>query len=135
VLNGVLSDLARPLALAFVVMACVSTPSPSATDRDSEPSVAARWVADDGSVVAVNVVLGQASDPRRLGELARAYCDEHPAARVIVTFFAARAGQERYVIGYVPTGDGPLPAEARPATALATYDFPALTARPTGGAP
>ena len=97
--------------------------------------MAARWVADDGSVVALNVVLGRDSDPPRLAQLARAYRDEHPGARVIVTFFAARAGQERYVIGYVPTGDGPLPPEARPATALATFDFPAPTASPRGGAP
>jgi hypothetical protein len=118
-----------------LVVACASAPPPSVSDHQPEPSIAARWAAEDGSVVALNVVLGRGTDPRRIPELARGYRRDQPTARVIITFFAARAGQERFVIGYVPSDGGRLPAGARPSTALATFDFPAPTMGPTAGAP
>jgi hypothetical protein len=95
-------------------------PSPPAAP---EATVVARWVADDGSVVALNVVLAAETDRGRIPELARAFRDEHPGARVIATFFASEAGSERFVIGHVPTDGGPVPAGARPASAIATFDF------------
>ncbi len=109
------------LALASAMAACNGAPpSPSAAP---EAAVVARWVADDGSVVALNVALARPTDRRRIPELARAFRDEHPGARVIVTFFASDAGPERFVIGHVPTDGGPLPAGVRPVSAIATFDF------------
>ena len=133
-----LNRLAGLIALTSAVVACSSAPPPSTPGPDAEPSIAARWVADDGSVVALNVVLGRGMDPRHIPELARRYRGEHQAARVIVTFFAASAGQERFVIGYVPTDGGRRPADPQPSTVLAAFDFPATTQRTpttTAGAP
>lgn len=111
------------VAMAWAAAACASAPPPPSTPV--ETTVVARWMADDGSVVAFNLVLGRDADRRHLPELARAFHDEHRGARVIVTFFADTAGPERYVIGHIPTDGGPLPAGTRPGSALMTFDFPA----------
>ena len=116
------------IAMVWATAACASAPS-SPSPR-VETTVVARWVADDGSVVALNVVLGRDTDPQRIPGLARAFRDEHPGARVIVTFFADTAGPERYVIGHIPADGGSLPAGTRPASTLVTFDFPA-SAPPT----
>jgi hypothetical protein len=130
----VLKRFAFPLALALAVSACASAPPPSPADPKTEATVAAKWVTVDGWVVALNVVLAPRTDQRRLPELARAYRDRHPGARVIVRFFASNAGQERFVIGHVPTDGEPLSPEAGPTGALATFDFPAAAPSATGGA-
>ena len=120
------------LALAWSMAACDGAPlSPS---TDAEPAVVARWIADDGSVVALNVVLEQDADRRRLPELARVFREQHPTARVIVTFFTDNAGPERFVIGHVPTDGGPT-TNARPSTAIATFDYPRPSPTTTAGAP
>lgn len=120
------------LALAGSMAACASAPPPPSAD--AEPTVVARWTADDGSIVALNVVLGPNTDRRRLPELARAFRERHPAARVIVTFFSDGAGEERFVIGHVPTDGGPL-TNTRPSTAIATFDYPRPSPTTTAGAP
>jgi hypothetical protein len=112
--------------------ACSSAPPSPSTD--AEPTVVARWTADDGSIVALNVVLGHGTDRRRLPELARAIREQHPTARVIVTFFNDSAGEERFVIGHVPTDGGPI-TNARPSTAIATFDYPRPSPTTTAGAP
>ena len=109
------------LALAWSTAACESAPQSPPTSP--ETTVVARWVGDDGSVVALNVVLTRETDRARIPELARSIRDEHPGARVVVTFFASDAGPERFVIGHVPSADGPLPANPRPSSAIATFDF------------
>ena len=120
------------LALVWSVAACGSAPpSPS---PDAESTVVARWIADDGSIVALNVVLGRETDRRRLPELARGLRQQHSTARVIVTFFSDSAGEERFVIGHVPTDGGPT-TNARPSTAIATFDYPRPTPTTTAGAP
>jgi hypothetical protein len=136
----VLRQFAGPVLLTVVVAvavaACGSAPSsapPPSSEPQTEPSVAATWVADDGSVVALNVVLARDTDRGRLLELARGFRHEHPEARVIVRFFMSTAGQDRFVIGYIPTDGGPLPSGAGPATALATFDFPAPMPTATDG--
>jgi hypothetical protein len=120
----VLTRAVAVIVIAYGTAACASVP-PSSTPP-VENTVVARWVADDGSVVALNVVVGRDADRGRMPELARALRNEHSRARVIVTFFADTAGPERYVIGHVPTDGGPLPAGTRPASTLVTFDFPAL---------
>ena len=97
--------------------------------------VAATWIADDGSVVALNVVLPRTMQPGGLAALAQRFRDEHRDARVIVRFFPSTAGEERFVVGYVPTDGGSLPPTAGPGSALATFDFPGPTSSATGGAP
>jgi hypothetical protein len=119
-------------ALAGSTTACGSAPPSPSTDP--ETAVVARWAADDGSVVAMNIVLGQDADRRRLPALARAFRIQHPTARVIVTFFRSDAGKERFVIGHIPTDGGPLTG-ARPSSALATFDYPRPSLTPTAGAP
>src|SRR5687768_15491389 len=108
--------------MVWATTACAS--APSSPSPPAETTVVARWVAEDGTVVALNVVLGRNAHRARIPEMARAFRDQHADARVIVTFFAGTAGPERYVIGHVPTDGGPLPAGTRPASALATFDFP-----------
>lgn len=108
------------LALAWSMAACDSAPPSAPTD--AETTIVARWVTDDGSIIALNVVLARGADRGRIPELARTLRDEHQGARVIVTFFADTAGPERFVIGHIPTDDGPLTG-ARPSSALATFDF------------
>jgi hypothetical protein len=129
-----LNGIAAQIVLGIAVAACVGSPPPSTFDPEALPSIAARWVADDGSVVVLNVVLGP-TDARRIPDLARDYRRASPKARVIVRFFAATAGEERFVIGYVPSDGGRLPAGAAPSTALAMFDFPAPSPAATGGAP
>lgn len=120
------------LAIAGLMAACGSAPpSPS---PDAESTVVARWTADDGSIVALNVVLGRDTDRRRLPDLARAFREQNPTARVIVTFFSDSAGEERFVIGHVPTDGGPI-TNARPSTAIATFDYPRPSSTTTAGAP
>lgn len=120
------------LALAWSMAACDSAP-PSAS-ADAATTVVARWVADDGSIVALNVALGPDADRRHLPELARVFRERHPGARVIVTFFPANAGPERFVIGHIPlrADGGPLPGD-RPSSALARFDFRASPAATDDG--
>jgi hypothetical protein len=121
----VLKRAVTVLAMVWATAACANAPPSPSPPVDT--TVVARWMADDGSIVALNVVLGRDADRRAIAELARSFRDEHPGARVIVTFFADTAGPERYVIGHIPlrADDGPLPAGSRPASSLATFDFPA----------
>lgn len=128
----VLTRAARAIALGFVAAACGSAPPPPSTHAIT--TVVARWVADDGSVVALNIVLGRDADRRRIPELARSFRNDHPDARVILTFFADSAGPERYVIGHVPTDNGPI-IDARPSSAIATFDYPRPSPTTTAGAP
>jgi hypothetical protein len=121
----VLTRAVAVIAMVWATAACASAPlSPS---PPVETTVVARWMADDGSVVALNVVLGRDADRGGIPKLARSFRAQHPGARVIVTFFADTAGPERYVIGHVPlrADGGPLPAGTRPASTLVTFDFPA----------
>ena len=128
----VLTRAIAALALMWSTAACEGAPPPASTDAAT--SVVARWTADDGSVVALNVVLGPDEDRRRLPDLARGFRNKHPDARVIVTFFPATAGPERFVIGHVPTDGGPLTG-ARPSSVLATFDYPRPSPTTTSGAP
>ena len=129
----VLTRVVLALAASWSAAACGSTPPPASAT--AETTVVARWAADDGSVVAVNVVLGRDGDPRTLPEVARSIRDQHPDARVIVTIFSHSAGPERYVIGHVPTDSGALAAGTRPRSALATFDYPGPAPSATAGAP
>jgi hypothetical protein len=130
-----LERIAVEVVLGIAVVACVGSPPPFTSDPEPVPSIAARWAADDGSVIVLNVVLGRATDTRRIPDLARGYRRESPQARVIVRFFAATAGEERFVIGYVPTDGGRLRTDAPPSTVLATFDFPPPSPAPTSGGP
>jgi hypothetical protein len=125
----------RRIASAFVLavtMAACSSASPSATHGPpAQPVIAASWVADDRSVVALNVVLPRSIEPGGLPALAEHYRREHPDARVIVRFFAGTAGEERFVVGYVPTDGRPLPGTSASDAVLATFDFPAPASSPT----
>jgi hypothetical protein len=129
----VLTRLAAAVALAWSTVACGSSP-PSTSPTAADARIVARWVADDASVVVLNVSLGHGSDRRRIPELARAFRAAHPASRLIITFFDATAGQERFVIGHIPTDGSALPA-GRPPSAIATFDFPRSTPTATGGVP
>ena len=91
------------------------------------------WVADDGSVVALNVVLPRTVKPRGLASLADRYRREHPGARVIVRLFPSTAGPERFVVGHVPSDGASLAMTTGSDAALATFDFPRPTASPTNG--
>jgi hypothetical protein len=119
--------------LGLASIACAGTalptppppPAPPAPTTDADvPTVVATWVADDGSVVVLNVVVPVGTRPDELPRLARDLRDNHPGSRVIVNVFAAQAGPERFVIGHVPSGDEPRLPEDRPPTLLATYDYP-----------
>jgi hypothetical protein len=119
--------------LGLASIACAGTalptppppPAPPAPTTDPDvPTVVATWVADDGSVVVLNVVVPTGTRPDELPRLARDLRDNHPGSRVIVNVFAAQAGPERFVIGHVPSGDEPRLPEDRPPTLLATYDYP-----------
>jgi hypothetical protein len=128
----VLTRLAAAVAFAWSTVACGSSPPSTPTAADAR--IVARWVADDASVVVLNVSLGPGSDRHRIPELARAYRAAHPTSRLIITFFDASAGQERFVIGHIPTDGSALPA-GRPPSAIATFDFPRPTRSATGGVP
>jgi hypothetical protein len=121
----------RPAAaVAVLVLATVAcaAPAPPSTPAIG-PTETARFVANDGSVVVVNVVVAAGTHRGRLPRLAGEIRARHPRSRVIVTFFAASAGPERYVIGHVPNGDEPLVHGPRAPSWLATYDFPAKAGR------
>jgi len=122
----VLKRLAAMVAVTTVMTmaACESAPPHPSPPAPAEPIVAASWVADDGSVVAVNLVVPVGLDPRRIRELAERQRAERPGARVIVRVFAATAGPERYLIGRVPTGDEPLAEDSPTPSLLGLYDFP-----------
>jgi hypothetical protein len=125
-------------AAAAIVAACdgASPPPPLPTPPHStapaaEPDVVARWTADDGSVVAINLVVPTNTDPGRIRQLAnqiRELADQehadHQRARVVVRIFDSTAGPERYVIGHVPGRDEPLAEASPPTTRIALYDFP-----------
>jgi hypothetical protein len=96
--------------------------------------VVARWVAEDGSIVVLNVVVAP-SERRRLPDIARAYRAQTPDARVVIRFFEMTAGDERFLVGHVPSDGGPLPAAERPSSALGIYDFARPSPAPTGRAP
>jgi hypothetical protein len=104
-----------------VVAACASPPR--AAVEPPPPVVAARWIADDGSVVAVNLVVAVGTDPGRIRLLAEREHSQRAGARVIVRIFAATAGPERYVVGHVPTGTEPLIETSSPPSLLGVYDF------------
>jgi hypothetical protein len=126
-LAAVLAAVAAPA----VVVACSPTPPPSAVLPAADYTVTARWSADDGSIVVLNVVAADGVDRRNLPATARRYREEHPGSRVIITFFADSAGEERYVVGHVPAGGGPLPVASRGTSWLATFDYPAPVATPS----
>lgn len=108
-----------------MVAACESAPPPpAAINPPVEPIVVARWVADDGSVVAVNLVIPAGIDPRRTRELAQRQRAGYANARVIVRVFASTAGPERFDIGHVPAADQSLTEGAHPPSLIALYDFP-----------
>ena len=124
----------RAAVAGLVVIAALACAAPPPSPRPAAPAaeiaVTARWVADDGSVLALNVVVATGTDRRRLPAIAQELRRARPRSRVIVTFFDAAAGPERFVIGHVPTGDEPVIASGGP-TWLGTFDLPADSA-PTG---
>jgi len=118
----VLTPLVAAAGLAWTIVACSSPPSPPSPA--AEATVVASWIANDGSIVVLNVIVGPDTDRRRLPDLARELRGAHPEARVIVTVFDDAAGPERYLIGRVPAGDEPLVFAPRGPGRLATFDFP-----------
>ncbi len=95
----------RPAVVGLVVMAALACAAPPTSTQPPAPAAevafTARWVADDGSVLALNVLVAAGTDRRRLPAIARELRRTRPHARVIVTFFDDAAGPERYVIGQV----------------------------------
>jgi hypothetical protein len=119
----------------MAALACAAPPPSTQPQAPAaEVAVTARWVANDGSVLALNVVVGAGTDRRRLPAIAQELRRARPHARVIVTFFDDAAGPERYVIGHVPAGDEPVIASGGP-TWLGTFDLPADPAPPGSGQP
>jgi hypothetical protein len=108
--------------VTMVMAACTSAP-PAATDP-APTIVAATWVADDGTVVAMNLVVAPGTTSAHIRELAERERRQHPRGRVIVRVFSAAAGAERYVIGHVPAPGEPIPDASQPASVIAVYDFP-----------
>jgi hypothetical protein len=123
------------LAIAVVVAACggasPSSASPAPATRGS--TVVARWVAEDGSIVVLNVVLSPGPNAPQPGALARRYQATYPSARVIIRFFDSTAGPERFVIGHVPRSGEPIPGVNAPATQIAIFDLPATDALEPAG--
>jgi hypothetical protein len=110
--------------VAIAALACAAPPTPTPPPHPpAEITITARWEADDGSVVALNIVVAAGTDRRRLQALALELRRARPRSRVIVTFFDDAAGPERYVIGHVPARDEPVVASGGPAW-LGTFDFP-----------
>ncbi len=121
--------------VAIAALACAAPPSSTQPPAPAaEIAVTARWVADDGSVLALNVVVAAGTDRRRLPAIAQELRRGRPRSRVIVTFFDDAAGPERYVIGHMPAGDEPVIASGGP-TWLGTFDLPADPAPPGSGPP
>ena len=117
-----LSRLARGALTALLMAGCASAP-PSV--RDETPAiVAATWVADDGTVVVVNLVVASGTTSAQIRGLAEREREHHPGARVIVRIFGATSGPERYVIGHVPAGTGPPVQPSPTSTLVGVYDFP-----------
>ena len=108
--------------MAMVVAACASVPR-SPTDPPPPAQVAARWVAEDGTVVAVNLVVAPGTNREEQRTFAERERSQHPGARVIIRIFAATAGPERYVVGHVPAGTEPLVRASPSETLLGIYDF------------
>jgi hypothetical protein len=125
-----LAAVVATVAVTAGVVACSPTPPPSAA-VPADYTVTARWSADDGSIVVLNVVAADGVDRRSLPATARRYREEHPGSRVIITFFADSAGEERFVVGHVPAGGEPLPIASRGTSWLATFDYPAPAATPS----
>jgi hypothetical protein len=124
------------LALASIACAGTAMPTlppplapPTPTTGPDAPTVVATWIAEDGSVVVLNVVVPLGTRPHELSGLARDLRRQHPESRVIVNVFAARAGPERFVIGRAPSDDEPRLLEDRPPTLLATFDYPRRAGR------
>ncbi len=128
----------RTAVVGLVVMAALACAAPPPSTQPPAPAaevaVTARWVADDGSVLALNVVVAAGTDRRRLPAIAQELRRARPHARVIVTFFDDAAGLERYVIGHMPAGDEPVIASGGP-TWLGTFDLRADPAQPGSGQP
>ena len=116
--------IASAVVLAVAMAACGSASSSIRGGASARPLVAATWVANDGSVLVVNVVLPGPAGADELRGFAERYRQEHPDARVVVRFFPSTAGPERFVVGYVPTDGGSQPVSASPDDPGATYDFP-----------
>jgi len=115
--------------VGIAALACAAPPTSSTPARPAaEVTVTARWAADDGSIVALNVVVAAGTDRHRLPALAQELRRAGPHGRLIVTFFDDAAGPERYVIGHMPAGDEPVVTESRGPGWLGTFDFP-----PDGG--
>jgi hypothetical protein len=111
--------------VAIAALACAAPPMPSsAPEPTGDVAVTARWAADDGSVVAVNVVVAAGTDRHRLPALAQELRRAEPRGRLIVTFFDEAVGPERYVIGHMPAGDEAIVTESRGPAWLGTFDFP-----------
>lgn len=121
------------LIITVAMAACSVAPS-SPAPSPPEATVVARWVADDGSIVVLNVVVAATARPR-LPAFAREYRAASPGARVVIRFFDMTAGDERYVIGHVPADGGPLPVGERPSSAIGIYDFARSSPSATGRAP
>ncbi len=106
---------------ALVAVGCTSPPEPARPNPGYE--VVARWAADDGSVVALNVVVGPGLGRGGLGDVAQELRQRDPGSRVIVAFYAEWAGPERYVLGHVPAGREPLALTSHPPSWLWTVDL------------
>ncbi|HET9756348.1 MAG TPA: hypothetical protein VFP66_07600, partial [Candidatus Limnocylindrales bacterium] len=81
----------RTAVVGLVVIAALACAAPPTSTRPPAPAaevtVTARWVADDGSVLALNVVVAAGTDRRRLPAIAQELRRGRPRSRVIVTFF------------------------------------------------
>jgi hypothetical protein len=119
--------IATVAVMTLVMAACASAP-PVATSPPPA-TVAATWVADDGTVVAMNLVVAPGTTPTQIRNLAERERRHHRRARVIVRVFGATAGAERYVIGHVPPSGEPIPGASQPASLIAVYDFPRWSTR------
>lgn len=111
------------MVVAMVMAACASAP-PWASDPPPRSTVAARWIAEDGTIVVLNLVAPVGTDAQDAREMAGGERADHPGARVIVRVFAATAGPERYVIGHVPVGTGAFVEASPPPSLIGLYDFP-----------
>jgi len=111
------------VAIMTMVMAACGSAPPVATGP-APAVVTATWVADDRTVVAMNLVVAAGTTAAQIRELAERERRHHPRGRVIVRVFSATAGAERYVIGHVPSSGEPISGTSQPASLIAVYDFP-----------
>jgi hypothetical protein len=114
--------IATVAVMTMVMAACASAP-PVATSP-APAIVTATWVADDATVVAMNLVVAPGTTSAQMSELAERERRQQPRARVIVRVFSAASGAERYVIGHVPASGEPIPEVSQPSSLIAVYDFP-----------